>query len=195
MLWLQLVVLPAEMGQLAVGIGRALGDLAVWLATDALPYIAAGIVALVLLRTLFNSLYLRAGPQRVRAWLAALFYVAFVYSTIPYMPQAWSLLRGVYGGSDTSCRHRCRGAFFHSHCRLHLAHARALHAVSLCTPGGLGRRICLSAERLCSIPCRAAPFGRVRLYGLYVFAGAQDRSTHGLGLRLGLGNNGFSGHR
>ena len=97
MLWLQLVVLPAELGQLAVGIGRALGDLAVWLATDALPYIAAGVVALVLLRTLFGSLYLRAGPQRVRAWFAALVYVAFVYSTIPYMPKVWSLLRGYTG--------------------------------------------------------------------------------------------------
>jgi len=67
------------------------------LATDALPYIAAGVVALVLLRTLFGSLYLRAGPQRVRAWFAALVYVAFVYSTIPYMPKVWSLLRGYTG--------------------------------------------------------------------------------------------------
>ena len=31
------------------------------------------------------------------AVLAALFYVAFVYSTIPYMPQAWSLLRAYTG--------------------------------------------------------------------------------------------------
>ena len=109
-LWLQLVVLPAELGQLAVGIGRALGDLAVWLAADALPYIAAGVVALVLLRTLFGSLYLRAGPRDLRAWFAALVYVAFVYSTIPYMPDLVAFTR-LCRRSDTSCGY-CRGGRF-----------------------------------------------------------------------------------
>ncbi len=97
MLWLQLAVLPSELGQLAVGIGRALGDLVVWLATDALPYIAGAVVVLALLRVLLGSLYVRMGPQRVRAWFAAVAYVAFVYSTIPYMPQVWSLLRTYTG--------------------------------------------------------------------------------------------------
>ncbi|MBI2505135.1 MAG: VanZ family protein [Candidatus Latescibacteria bacterium] len=77
---------------LARGLGLGLVDLYLW--AGQLP--PAELSAYALLGAIIAALawprILRLGVERSRAWGLALLYIAFVYSTIPLMPQVWKTL-------------------------------------------------------------------------------------------------------
>lgn len=74
------------------GLGLGLVDLYLWAAQIDLAELSAYALLLALLGALAGPRLLRLGAERCRAWGLALVYIAFVYCTIPLMPQVWGAL-------------------------------------------------------------------------------------------------------
>ena len=103
---LLLLQAPAAFGEvvshsyrLAWGLLRGVGDLYLLMASFA----AVDLSAYALIATLFGGImapvYHRLGKERSKAWGMAIAYVAFVYSTIPVLPQVWGMLSDYTEGS------------------------------------------------------------------------------------------------
>ncbi|MSR82318.1 MAG: DUF4976 domain-containing protein [Candidatus Latescibacteria bacterium] len=83
----------AEQGVLLVkGLGLGLVDLYLWVAQAPPAELSAYVLLLAIVAALAWPRLLRFGVERSRAWGQALLYIAFVYSTIPLMPQVWGTL-------------------------------------------------------------------------------------------------------
>ena len=80
-------------GHLIWGLGRGLVDLYLWVATAPAADISAYILLLAIIGVAFWPLIQRWGIARCKAWGLVLLYIAFVYSTIPLMPQIWKILQ------------------------------------------------------------------------------------------------------
>jgi len=87
------VVAYAEVGNLVTGLVMGAGDLYWWMVSMSAADLSAYALIIVLFAAVFQPLYLRLGPDRVRAWGWALVYIAFVYATIPLLPEVWGTLR------------------------------------------------------------------------------------------------------
>ena len=81
------------------GLGRGLLDLYLWVAAVPAADLSAYILLLVVIGVLLWPLVQRLGLSRCRAWLVAILYVGFVYSTIPLMPKVWKILSGYTQGA------------------------------------------------------------------------------------------------
>jgi len=78
---------------LALGLGRGLVDLYLWIGSIPAADLSAYSLLLVIVGAILWPQAQRLGAARCRAWGLALVYVAFVYSTIPALPQVWGVLR------------------------------------------------------------------------------------------------------
>ena len=67
-------------------------DLYLWVAQAPPAELSAYVLLLAIVAALAWPRLLRFGVERSRAWGQALLYIAFVYSTIPLMPQVWGTL-------------------------------------------------------------------------------------------------------
>jgi len=79
--------------QLLWGLGRGLADLYGWVGLLPPADLSAYGLILAIVGVALRPWYQRIGIRRVRAWSLAAFYIGFVYSTIPVMPQVWGTLR------------------------------------------------------------------------------------------------------
>ena len=84
---------------LAWGLGRGLVDLYLWVGSVPAADLSAYALLLVIAAAVLWPQAQRLGIERCRAWGLALIYIAFVYSTIPLMPQVWRALREYTQGS------------------------------------------------------------------------------------------------
>lgn len=105
-LGLLLLQAPAAFGgvathsyQLGWGLLRGASDLYLLLASLDAADLSAYALILVLLGGVFTPLYYRMGRVRSKAWGLMVAYVAFVYSTIPVLPQVWGALLEYTEGS------------------------------------------------------------------------------------------------
>ena len=80
-------------GNLVWGLGYGLVDLYLWVAAVPAADISAYMLLIVIAGTALWPLVRRWGPARCKAWGVVFLYIAFVYSTIPFMPQVWKILQ------------------------------------------------------------------------------------------------------
>jgi choline-sulfatase len=81
------------------GLGHGLLDLYLWAAAVPGADLSAYILLLVVVGAVLWPLVQRFGISRCRAWLAAILYVGFVYSTISLMPKVWKILSAYTQGT------------------------------------------------------------------------------------------------
>ncbi len=85
--------------QLFWGLLRGGGDLYLLLASVGAGDLSAYALIAALLAAIMTPVYDRLGKVRSKAWAIAVGYMAFVYSTIPVLPQVWGMLADYTQGS------------------------------------------------------------------------------------------------
>ncbi len=82
-----------DLKNLFVGLVLGMGDLWGWLLSFSAADLSAYTLIGVLMIAVGQLAYARIGVARTRAWGWAMAYIAFVYSTIPLLPDVWAILR------------------------------------------------------------------------------------------------------
>lgn len=90
--WNNLHLVTQNSVHLVGGLGRGLTDLYLWIATVPGADLSAYVLLLAIVGVVLWPFVQRLGIKRCRPWFLAIFYVGFVYSTIPLMPKVWALL-------------------------------------------------------------------------------------------------------
>ena len=105
-LWLILSTVPGRAAHaasvsidLVTGLGKGFLDLLLWVGSVPVADMAAYALLLAIAAAILQPVFARMGREKSQAWLILVFYVAFVFATIPLLPQVWGLLSEYTAGA------------------------------------------------------------------------------------------------
>ena len=104
--WSTLISMPGTLRHVAsvsidlvVGLGKGFLDLLLWVGSVPVADIAAYALLLAIAAAILQPTFARLGRKKSQAWLAVVFYLAFVFATIPLLPIAWGVLNEYTAGA------------------------------------------------------------------------------------------------